>query len=95
MKAKIIIEGGISSNFAISNKLGRKVETNQYLTSLTLHYNTVKEAKEDLKRAWKALKEEGIDIYTDSFDKKGESFSYDASKASIVKNGESEELITQ
>lgn len=58
MKAKIHIHGQVASSYTIYRELSAYNEKKEsFPGQISLYYNTTKEAREDLKKAFKRLKE--------------------------------------
>jgi len=86
MKVQIYIKGGISGNRTISNAIanGDYYGSGQF-GSLIINFNTMKEAKEELRKAYWRLKKEEPDYDMITKSKDNTYLSYDASTAKIIK----------
>lgn len=82
MKAQIRITGGIMSASAIARKMvNYESKGNGRFNTIVLKYNSITDAKKDIKKAYADLKAEGetdISKYADN-----SSMEYDAGRASI------------
>lgn len=87
MKAKILIKGQIGGNFRILSKLSNYESKNDTLfNSFTLIYNSVGDAKKDIRKAIKSLKNDDIQpTWRDRINKDATHLSYDASEAILYK----------
>ena len=90
MKAQIIIIGQIGGNF----KLKSKISCNGNYTTIDkgmfnnyyINFDTVKEAKQALKKAWQSIKREDDELnWTDGLNKGCTNLRYDASAAILNK----------
>ena len=85
MKSRIEITGQTAGNFRLLRKIKNYEKVNQFFNDYTLYYNSIGEARADLKQACKRLtedepefaKEDGIYFYNDTL-------FYDASKAKLI-----------
>jgi hypothetical protein len=89
MKCTIKITGQLNGNFTIKRKLQNFISSKEriYGRTIILEYETIKKAKEDIRDAYKKLKQEEPDyakeggiVFTN------DSLTYDASIASIIKS---------
>ncbi len=87
MKAKIHIHGQVASSYTILRELSAYNEQKQsFPGQLSLYYNTVKEARQDLKDAFKRLKENEPERYADGWISYWrEELTYDTAKAEVIK----------
>ena len=87
MKAQISITGQPMGNSAIVRKLSNYTEKRSGMfNSYHLNYDTVAEAKADLRRAIKLLKQDAIEpTWHDRLSKDATHLTYDASQAKLNK----------
>lgn len=87
MKAQILIKGQIGGNFKILSKLSNyEIKRNGMFNSFSLIYNSVGDAKKDLRNAIKSIKRD--DDYPSIFDrinKNATHLTYDSSEAILYK----------
>ena len=86
MKCIIIIKGQLQGNFELDRKMHNYTHRKKHFNGhvIELEYNTLKEARDDLKHAYKRLKEEEPDYEGINYSK--DYLEYDASSAKILKN---------
>jgi hypothetical protein len=87
MKAQILITGQIGGNFKILSKMSNyEIKRNGMFNSFSLIYNSVSDAKKDIRKAIKSLKSD--DDYPSSRDrinKDATHLTYDSSEAILYK----------
>lgn len=87
MKAKILIKGQIGGNFRILSKMSNyESKKDTMFNSFTLNYNSVADAKKDMRNAIRSIKRD--DDYPSSRDrinKDATHLTYDASEAILYK----------
>lgn len=89
MKCKIEINGRISGNYTLLKKMGMRSEgyIKGVFNSFYLIYNSIGDAKKDIKEAFQGLKSDEPDYYKEGgISKQSDNsfLSYDASTAKIV-----------
>jgi hypothetical protein len=83
MKCYIFISGQLNGNFTLAKQMSRYTEkTKGMFNSFKFYYDTVNDAKKDLKDAYKALKETNSAEHHKTYDW----LNYDASSAHIIKS---------
>lgn len=90
MKAQIRITGQISGNFELARKMRNYTEKkNGMFNAFTFSYNSIKEAKDDLRQAYKSLCDDDPEMKGKlggiRKSKDNSSLYYDASQANIEK----------
>lgn len=87
MRAKIFISGQTHGNFTLLNNLFYSEKKDGMFNSFHLYYSSVKEAKEEIKKAYKSIKNELTpDQYSVVSKGKDNTYlSYDASNARVLK----------
>lgn len=92
MKTTIKISGQISGNFYLNRKLSNYSESKKGMfNSVYLHYDSKREAQDDLHEAWKRMREEHYPerISGSKYTSKGGrvyKITYDASQAEIIED---------
>ena len=89
MKAKVRITGGIHGNFTIARKMNNYDKKHDGMfNSIILSYGSVKEAKSDMKKAYKEIKEDARfhgHLTRPIISKDRSCLWWDASKATLIK----------
>ena len=87
MRAQILIKGQIGGNFRILSKMSNyEIKRNGMFNSFSLIYNSVADAKKDIRKAIKSLKsDDDYPSNRDRINKDATHLSYDASEAILYK----------
>lgn len=87
MKCEIIIKGQTGGNFKLLRKMRNRTGKIELFFGRTmfLQYNTLKEARNDLKEAYKELVDEEPDFAEHGISFNGNSLCYDASEAKLIR----------
>jgi hypothetical protein len=92
MKAQIHITGQIGGNFKLLSKLNNGTKKEGMFNSFFLTFNSVKEAKEAMKEAYKDLKQNDELKWNERLINNYSILTYDASKAVLTKHYNNENI---